>query len=88
MWGCRFMVDSGMVGCSWLELPGGKYQLRCHSNTQHSRSDSQSLKTRCQIEVDISWEDLISHSPEGEWSKIAPMRILSFDIECSGRKGG
>jgi DNA polymerase delta subunit 1 len=25
--------------------------------------------------------------PEGEWSKIAPLRILSFDIECAGRKG-
>jgi DNA polymerase elongation subunit (family B) len=23
----------------------------------------------------------------GEWQKIAPIRILSFDIECSGRKG-
>eukprot|EP00882_Tetradesmus_deserticola_P034529 GHRQ01039644.1.p1 GENE.GHRQ01039644.1~~GHRQ01039644.1.p1 ORF type:complete len:123 (-),score=24.90 GHRQ01039644.1:57-425(-) len=23
----------------------------------------------------------------GEWSRIAPLRILSFDIECAGRKG-
>ncbi len=23
----------------------------------------------------------------GEWQKIAPVRILSFDIECAGRKG-
>ena len=23
----------------------------------------------------------------GEWDKIAPIRILSFDIECAGRKG-
>jgi DNA polymerase delta subunit 1 len=23
----------------------------------------------------------------GEWQKIAPFRILSFDIECAGRKG-
>lgn len=30
---------------------------------------------------------MISHAPEGEWSKIAPLRILSFDIECAGRKG-
>jgi DNA polymerase delta subunit 1 len=28
-----------------------------------------------------------SHAPDGEWSKIAPLRILSFDIECAGRKG-
>uniref|UniRef100_A0A8B9LHQ7 DNA polymerase n=1 Tax=Astyanax mexicanus TaxID=7994 RepID=A0A8B9LHQ7_ASTMX len=26
-------------------------------------------------------------SPEGEWQRIAPLRVLSFDIECAGRKG-
>ena len=30
---------------------------------------------------------MISHAPEGEGADIAPLRILSFDIECSGRKG-
>lgn len=33
------------------------------------------------------WDDFKSHEPEGEWSQIAPLRILSFDIECAGRKG-
>jgi DNA polymerase elongation subunit (family B) len=33
------------------------------------------------------YTDFISHPAEGEWSKIAPLRILSFDIECAGRKG-
>ena len=43
--------------------------------------------TRSQIEIDVSWEDFISHAPEGKWSDVAPFRILSFDIECAGRKG-
>ena len=30
---------------------------------------------------------MISHPAEGVWIKIAPLRILSFDIECAGRKG-
>ena len=34
-----------------------------------------------------SWDNFVSHAPEGEWSKLAPLRILSFDIECDGRKG-
>lgn len=34
-----------------------------------------------------SYDQIISHAPDGEWSKIAPLRILSFDIECAGRKG-
>lgn len=31
--------------------------------------------------------DLTSHAPEGDWLPIAPLRVLSFDIECAGRKG-
>lgn len=30
---------------------------------------------------------LYSYISSGEWSKVAPLRILSFDIECAGRKG-
>lgn len=41
----------------------------------------------CQYEVDVAWTDLISHPAEGEWQRIAPLRVLSFDIECAGRKG-
>lgn len=26
--GNRFMVDSDVVGCCWIELPKGKYKLR------------------------------------------------------------
>ena len=33
------------------------------------------------------FDQFISHTPEGEWAMIAPLRILSFDIECAGRKG-
>ena len=39
------------------------------------------------IEVDVSYDDVISRPSEGKWNKIAPLRILSFDIECQGRKG-
>ena len=33
------------------------------------------------------YDKLISHPAEGEYSKLAPFRILSVDIECAGRKG-
>ena len=66
-----------MMGMSWVELPAGKYQLR----------SGPSKISNCQIECQISYKDIISHAPEGEWAKIAPLRILSFDIECAGRPG-
>lgn len=45
------------------------------------------MELRCQIEVDVAWDKVISHPPDGEWADVAPFRILSFDIECAGRKG-
>ncbi|XP_039267108.2 DNA polymerase delta catalytic subunit-like [Styela clava] len=73
----RFMVDTKVVGCNWVEIPAGKYKVRSGSN----------CVSQAQLEVDIKWTDLISHEPEGEWQKIGPLRVLSFDIECAGRKG-
>ncbi|KAG6813826.1 DNA-directed DNA polymerase delta [Tricholoma furcatifolium] len=66
-----------VVGMNWIEVPAGKYQIVSDAHKQ----------SHCQIEVNIRWDAFISHPPEGAWSKIAPLRILSFDIECAGRKG-
>ncbi|KAK5654814.1 hypothetical protein OQA88_6850 [Cercophora sp. LCS_1] len=71
----RFMVDCSIAGMSWVEAPANKYRLM------------QDKQSNCQIEAEISYRDLIAHKPIGEWSKMAPLRILSFDIECAGRKG-
>lgn len=71
----RAMVDCHITGMSWVTLPKDKYRLL--SNKQST----------CQIEVSISYKDLIAHPPEGEWLKTAPIRVLSYDIECAGRKG-
>ncbi|XP_038215497.1 DNA polymerase delta catalytic subunit [Zerene cesonia] len=76
----RFMVDTALVGCSWIELPATKWSIR-------NKNGKLLPESRCQIEVDVAWNSFIAHPPEGEWSKIAPVRILSFDIECAGRKG-
>lgn len=73
----RLMVDCKITGMSWITLPKGKYKIV-----------NPSIKvSTCQIECSIDYRDLICHASEGEWLKIAPLRILSFDIECAGRKG-
>nr|VDC67470.1 unnamed protein product [Brassica rapa] len=71
----RFMVDRDIVGGNWIEVPAGKY-----------KKDARTL-SYCQLEFHCLYSDLISHAPEGEYSKMAPFRVLSFDIECAGRKG-
>lgn len=65
----RFMVDSNVVGCSWIELPPGEWRLR----TKNSYSGLE-LTSRCQLEVDVACDKFIAHQPEGEWSKVAPFR--------------
>ena len=37
-------------------------------------------------QVDVVYSDVVSHKATGQWSKLAPLRVLSFDIECMGRK--
>ncbi|KAL3894169.1 MAG: hypothetical protein SGCHY_005433, partial [Lobulomycetales sp.] len=73
----RFMIDTGIVGGNWISLPAGTFRYR----------RPEDFVSTCQIEVDVCHDQIISHPPEGEWSHLAPLRILSFDIECSGRKG-
>lgn len=82
----RFMVDCNIMGCSWVEAPKTKYTVRTINGSSKYQNNFPT-KTRCQIEVDMSWEDVVSYPVEGEWLKIAPFRILSFDIECAGRRG-
>lgn len=72
----RFMVDNQIVGCNWIELPINVYSVR----------EDVHKTTRCQWEVDVVYENIVSHSPKTH-SKIGKLRIFSFDIECMGRKG-
>eukprot|EP00126_Sphaerothecum_destruens_P006174 Sdes_comp19247_c1_seq1m10197 len=110
----RFMIDTDIVGCNWVEFPAGSYSLRHHVKNYHYCPESSALTKQtyssqpdaplpvedavaatrfryavssCQIEVDVSYEEIESHPCEGEWLRVAPLRTLSFDIECSGRKG-
>ncbi|CAH0561401.1 unnamed protein product [Brassicogethes aeneus] len=77
----RFMVDRNILGCCWIQIPGGKWHLR-------TKTSNFPITSRCQIEIDVSYEDFISHDPEDpEWASVAKFRIHSFDIECAGRKG-
>lgn len=73
----RFMIDTSVTGMCWVEVPAGKYDLV----PQYDR------QSNCQIEAHCHYRDLVALGHDGEWAKMAPLRILSFDIECAGRKG-
>lgn len=62
---------------SWVEAPASFFKLISEENKQSS----------CQIEAEVHYLDLIAHQPIGRWAKMAPLIILSFHIQCAGRKG-
>ncbi|KIY70795.1 hypothetical protein CYLTODRAFT_487810 [Cylindrobasidium torrendii FP15055 ss-10] len=73
----RFMIDTGVLGMNWIKCLKGKYTILT----------GKEKVSHCQIELRMDWKAFESLPPDGEWSKVAPLRILSFDIECAGRKG-
>lgn len=73
----RYMVDAEMTGFSWIKLEKGTYTFTAPEDKASAQ----------QIEVDCCYADVVVLGYEDEWSKIAPIRILSFDIECMNRKG-
>ena len=72
----KAMVDYNISGMNWLEIPAGKFTDRKANGISN-----------CDIEVQCDINNVISHHSDGEYSKLAPLKIFSFDIECSGRKG-
>ena len=71
----RWMIDSKCVGGCWIEIQEGTW------------SQTLSKNSRCQLEMNVFKDGIICHPPEGEWARMAPFRIFSFDTECAGRKG-
>lgn len=74
----RFMIDNEFGGMSWVRIDAGNWRIR------HPREK----KTTCQIEFDVENYNHVEGLPcEGEYSKLAPLRTLSFDIECTSEAG-
>jgi DNA polymerase delta subunit 1 len=70
----RFMVDFDIQGACWLRVRGATMDKDSGLNIQ--------------VHLDAAHHDVQAYSPEeSNWQHIAPLRILSFDIECAGRKG-
>lgn len=80
---------------NWIEVPAGKYKLLPMDKKKSHCQLELSVRSVLLLQLCFPsiygyshrWDQFISHAPDGEWSKIAPLRILSFDIECAGRKG-
>ena len=74
----RFMVDMNIPGCGWTGLPARKWVRRPTQLSEASNIDT--------LEVDIDSKHLVSRDI-AMGTKVAPLVILCFDIECKGSGG-
>ncbi|KAF8964418.1 ribonuclease H-like domain-containing protein [Flammula alnicola] len=69
----RFMVDNEITAMAWLKIPTAKYDIVAPEKT----------RSWCQFEISVNVEDLLICDTVDNREKFAPLRILSFDIECN-----
>ena len=72
----QFMVEHDFSGFTWLSVPYGKFET-VNGFLKESFCD---VEIRCKLK-DLTQVSLL----EAEGNAIAPLKILSFDIECLGR---
>lgn len=72
------MIDNEIGGMTWVKIEKKNWEIRAHNKKE----------TTCQIEFDVfNYNDVECLPCDGKYSKIAPLRILSFDIECAAQAG-
>ena len=71
----RFMVDKNLGSGTWIRIPQGEY------------FEDGVRTSYCNIEIDISYQDIQTLGFDNEWSFIVPLRCLSMDLEAQGQEG-
>ena len=75
----RFLIDHHLSGMSWMTLSAGKYHIIPPPKCPLSKS---------QQEIIVDFKNLVPRKfSEENFSLIAPLRVLSFDIECYSKRG-
>jgi len=70
----RYMIDQHIVGAGWIGVDASSYNI----------VPQRRMASRCTLEVVARWDAVRGIANMDE---IAPLRILSFDIECSCGEG-
>ncbi|KAG9342853.1 hypothetical protein JZ751_015060 [Albula glossodonta] len=79
----RFMVDSDITGCCWIQLPVGRYTVREERGKRGTVSHLPCKVSLCQYEVDVGWTDLLSIFPEPDSDPV--IQIASM-VQRQGEK--
>ena len=70
----RFFHTNSIRPAGWIKLSPNTYKVV---------KSKRQKKTKCQIEIEVNWEDVKYH----ESDEIAPLLVASIDIECTSGDG-
>ncbi|ETO08884.1 hypothetical protein RFI_28502 [Reticulomyxa filosa] len=77
----RYMIDADLYGSAWFEVEASQYSV----------VPKNEMVSHCSMEVIVAWTDVkpLSKKLSLHWDvdSIAPLRLLSFDIECQCSQG-
>ncbi len=86
----QFMVDTGLVGCQWVRVRAGSEATLLPREEEEEEVERvpipEDRRSRCTYEWHLHLSELelldVDDAPE-----LAPLRLLSFDLEAAGRRG-
>jgi DNA polymerase delta subunit 1 len=79
-------LGSAVYSCAERVRPASSYVFKLQMQGRSQQGQRVSLEMACAA-LCCAVLCCADRCCAGDWSRIAPLRILSFDIECSGRKG-
>ena len=83
----QFMVDVGLAGCQWVRINDARRRRRCAAAADDDDDDADAEPySSCDRECRASIAALEILDLEAA-PTLAPLRVLSFDIEAAGRRG-
>lgn len=88
----QFMVDSGLVGCQWVRVAPAYFRSSANGGGEEENEAGEEAegsgerRTTCLREWRVPLSQLEFIDVDA-MPAVAPLRILSFDIEAAGRRG-
>lgn len=77
----RYMIDQKITGAGWITLPAGSYSLRRGEDDEGGgrvkvdQKNTRRKVTRCQLEVDVCYEEIIANSVNDEVAKDEDVKV-------------
>jgi DNA polymerase delta subunit 1 len=90
----RFMIDLGLVGCGWIQIPSGTYRQLKVNHDYHNMEKDLIENSKCELNIYCQYQHLVALNPKvddtddraKQLSSNAPLRTLAMQVFLCDRK--